>query len=130
MLWQQHLLLTFPMVAMVDSGVLGMLDLLYMTNLESEQHGLVKIMQESAEGLMEVINNILDYCKIEAGRLELEEIDFSLRDTFEQVPLFIPFGGSVSDVGLLRSLYYSGGDYFWQHSSLTWSCVALKLMSF
>lgn len=62
-----------------------MLDLLQLTSLVPEQQGLMKIMQESAEGLMEVINNILDFCKIEAGRLILEEIDFSLSDTLEQV---------------------------------------------
>ncbi|CAM6120556.1 unnamed protein product [Calypogeia fissa] len=67
------------------TGVLGMLDLLRMTNLEAEQQGLLHIMQESAYGLMEVINNILDFCKIEAGRLQLEEIDFSLGDMFEQI---------------------------------------------
>ncbi|KAL3683042.1 hypothetical protein R1sor_001064 [Riccia sorocarpa] len=67
------------------TGVLGMLDLLQLTSLVPEQQGLMKIMQESAEGLMDVINNILDFCKIEAGRLILEEIDFSLIDIFKQI---------------------------------------------
>lgn len=67
------------------TGVLGMLDLLHLTKLEPQQQELVKIMQESAEGLMQVINNILDFCKMEAGRLFLEEIDFSLGDLVEQV---------------------------------------------
>lgn len=67
------------------TGVLGMLDLLHLTQLVPQQQELVKIMQESAEGLMQVINNILDFCKMEAGRLSLEEIDFSLSDLFEQV---------------------------------------------
>lgn len=67
------------------TGVLGMLDLLHLTHLVPQQQELVKIMQESAEGLMQVINNILDFCKMEAGRLSLEEIDFSLNDLFEQV---------------------------------------------
>ena len=67
------------------TGVLGMLDLLHLTHLVPQQQELVKIMQESAEGLMQVINNILDFCKMEAGRLFLEEIDFSLSDLFEQV---------------------------------------------
>ncbi|KAL2611752.1 hypothetical protein R1flu_023444 [Riccia fluitans] len=67
------------------TGVLGMLDLLQLTSMVPEQQGLMKIMQESAEGLMDVINNILDFCKIEAGRLTLEEIDFSLSDIFKQI---------------------------------------------
>ncbi|KAJ7527709.1 hypothetical protein O6H91_16G067800 [Diphasiastrum complanatum] len=67
------------------TGVLGMLDLLHLTKLLPEQQGLVKVMQESAEGLMQVINNILDFCKMEAGRLSLEDIEFSLLEIFDQV---------------------------------------------
>ncbi|CAK9859164.1 unnamed protein product [Sphagnum jensenii] len=67
------------------TGVLGMLDLLHLTNLVPQQQEYLKIMQESAEGLMQVINNILDFCKMEASRLLLEEIDFSLGDLFDQV---------------------------------------------
>nr|XP_024396407.1 ethylene receptor 2-like [Physcomitrium patens] len=67
------------------TGVLGMVDLLHLTKLVPQQQELVKIMQELAEGLLQVINNILDFCKMEAGRLFLEEIDFSLSDLIEQV---------------------------------------------
>lgn len=66
------------------TGVLGMLDLLGLTNLTPQQREHVKMMQDSADGLMRVLNNILDYCKIEAGRLALEEIDFSVAEVMEQ----------------------------------------------
>ena len=51
------------------TGVLGMLDLLHLTPMEKDQVGLLKVMHTSAQGLMRVINNILDYCKIEAGKV-------------------------------------------------------------
>eukprot|EP00271_Cylindrocystis_brebissonii_P007795 TRINITY_DN21528_c0_g1_i1.p1 TRINITY_DN21528_c0_g1~~TRINITY_DN21528_c0_g1_i1.p1 ORF type:complete len:1075 (-),score=211.17 TRINITY_DN21528_c0_g1_i1:1210-4434(-) len=67
------------------TGVLGMLDLLKLTHVGREQRQLLKVMQTSAEGLMTVINNILDFCKMEAGRLTLEEIDFNAGEILEQV---------------------------------------------
>lgn len=67
------------------TGVLGMLELLKLTRMEREQLGLLKVMQSSAEGLMSVINNILDFCKMEAERLLLEDIPFSPADVLAQV---------------------------------------------
>ena len=62
-----------------------MLDLLKLTPLETEQVQLLKVMQSSAEGLMTTINNILDFCKMEAGRLMLEDIDFAVPDILHSV---------------------------------------------
>eukprot|EP00850_Spirogloea_muscicola_P001079 SM000004S14949 [mRNA] locus=s4:438294:443211:+ [translate_table: standard] len=73
------------------TGVLGMLDLLKLTPLAQEQMGLVVVMQSSAEGLMTVINNILDYCKLEANRLLLEDIDFHAGDLLDQVQSLFQF---------------------------------------
>ena len=42
------------------------------------------MVQESAESLLTVINDILDFSKIEAGKLELDEVDFHLRDTLDK----------------------------------------------
>lgn len=55
-----------------------MLDLLRLTAMGPEQLGLLKLMQGSAEGLMTVLNNILDFSKMEAGRLLLEDIPFDI----------------------------------------------------
>ena len=46
--------------------------------MQSDHAGVV---QTSTESLLAVINGILDFCKIEAGQLDLETIDFSLRET-------------------------------------------------
>lgn len=61
------------------NGVLGMLTLLEHTDLEKQQLHYVATATTSAESLLTVINDILDYSKIEAGKLDIEIIDFDLR---------------------------------------------------
>ncbi|MGB2925207.1 MAG: response regulator [Limnothrix sp.] len=65
------------------NGVIGMLNLLKRTRLTAEQHSQVAIAQSSAESLLTLINDILDFSKVEAGKLELEEIEFDLRQVLE-----------------------------------------------
>ncbi|MCW8931961.1 MAG: ATP-binding protein [Gammaproteobacteria bacterium] len=62
------------------NGVLGMLDLLTGTELDKEQQHQVDLAQSSASALLMLINDILDFSKIEAGKLELDILDFNLRD--------------------------------------------------
>ncbi|HUB76704.1 MAG TPA: ATP-binding protein [Solirubrobacteraceae bacterium] len=63
------------------SGVIGMTELLLDTSLSTEQREYAEIVRSSGDGLMLVINDILDYSKIEAGKLELVESSFVLRET-------------------------------------------------
>lgn len=67
------------------NGVLGMTDLLLNTSLSDEQWRFAKAIQRSGEMLLGVINDILDFSKIEAGKMELEIIDFDLRQLVEDV---------------------------------------------
>ncbi len=62
------------------NGVLGMLGLLLNTKLTSEQLHQAKIAQGSAKSLLTLINDILDFSKVDAGKLELEYLDFNLRE--------------------------------------------------
>jgi signal transduction histidine kinase/CheY-like chemotaxis protein/HPt (histidine-containing phosphotransfer) domain-containing protein len=62
------------------NGVIGMAELALGTDLTGEQQHYLTVVKSSAEALLKVINDILDFSKVEAGKLELEEIDFSLRD--------------------------------------------------
>jgi two-component system sensor histidine kinase/response regulator len=66
------------------NGVLGMTELALNTDLTPEQRGFVGMARCSAELLLVVINDILDFSKIEAGKLELDPIEFRLRDTVDQ----------------------------------------------
>jgi PAS domain S-box-containing protein len=62
------------------NGVLGMLQLLKMTKLDEEQHDYVSTATESGKSLLTIINDILDYSKIEAGKLQMHPEEFRIRD--------------------------------------------------
>ena len=67
------------------NGVIGMLELALDTPLNAEQQDYLQTSLKSAEALLTLLNDILDYSKIEAGRLDLESINFSLRTAVEDV---------------------------------------------
>lgn len=67
------------------NGVMGVFNLLLSTEMDSEQLDLVDTGKKSADSLLTVINDILDFSKIDAGRLDLETIDFNFRNTIEEV---------------------------------------------
>ena len=85
------------------NGVLGMIGLLRQTPLAGRQARFVDMLGNSAHSLMEIINDVLDVSKIEAGRLELEALPFSLRDTVDQVATL--FAVSTHERGLRLRLH-------------------------
>lgn len=69
------------------NGVLGFLDLIDQEVYESKEelHGFVDKARAAAESLLDIINNILDISKIEAGRMELDTTDFTLHEVLDEV---------------------------------------------
>jgi PAS domain S-box-containing protein len=67
------------------NGILGMTELVLESSLTHEQRAYLDMAKTSGQALLGLINDILDFSKIEAGKLELEAIDFSLRDTIEHL---------------------------------------------
>lgn len=67
------------------NGVMGMLELLLDTTLNSEQRDYVSTARDSAEALLGILNDVLDFSKIEAGQLTIDEIEYDLRSTVEGV---------------------------------------------
>ncbi len=63
------------------NAILGMTELLLDTPITPEQKDYLTVVEESAESLLSLISNILDFSKIEAGKLDIEKLEFGLRDT-------------------------------------------------
>ncbi len=66
------------------NGVLGFTNLLLKTNLTKKQHDLVKTISKSATNLLDIINEILDYSKLEYGKLEPETAPYNVTECFEE----------------------------------------------
>jgi len=67
------------------NGIIGMTELIQDTELTVEQMEYVHAVKSSAEALMTIINDILDFSKIEAKKLDLESINFNLRDSIADI---------------------------------------------
>ncbi len=66
------------------NGILGMVDLALETEMSAEQHEYLVMVKGCAESLLDIINEVLDFSKIENGKIELESIPFSLIDCVEK----------------------------------------------
>ncbi len=67
------------------NGVLGLTELLLQTRLSYQQREYAELVKRSGDSLLEIIDDILDFSKIEAGKLKLEDIEFDLVNTLEDV---------------------------------------------
>ncbi|MHC9541584.1 MAG: ATP-binding protein [Vulcanimicrobiota bacterium] len=67
------------------NGITGMAQLLEYTELTDEQREYLEAIKTSSQGLVSLINNVLDLSKIESGKIELEQRDFSLRASISDV---------------------------------------------
>ncbi len=81
------------------NGVLGMLELLSLTKLESEQRTTLEVVRESSKSLLRIIDDILDFSKIEAGKLEVRAEVASIKELIEDVHSI--YSGNASSKGLL-----------------------------
>ncbi len=65
------------------NGVLGMIDLMLATTLTSKQRRFAETVRQSVQNLLRIVNEILDFAKVEAGKLELDLVDFDVHETIE-----------------------------------------------
>jgi signal transduction histidine kinase len=86
------------------NGVIGMTGLLMDTSLTAEQQEYVATIRNSGETLLNIINDILDYSKVEAGILELEMLDFNLRDTMEDIAEVLSMSAHQKGLELMCSI--------------------------
>jgi signal transduction histidine kinase/DNA-binding NarL/FixJ family response regulator len=80
------------------NGVLGMTRLLLETKLDPAQREQAQIVLDSGQSLLTILNDILDYSKLEAGRLDIETVDFDLRHTIEAVVALL--GSKAGEKGI------------------------------
>lgn len=80
------------------SGVIGMSELLADTNLDAEQREFTSNIQKSANSLLAVVNDILDLSKVESGRLDIEEVHFSLSVLLSDVGKMLSFAAERKDL--------------------------------
>lgn len=96
------------------NGILGMTQLLLKTNLDTTQQEYAGLVKQSAESLLEIINDILDISKIEAGRIELEQRPFNLRQLIETTIKTLQFKSEEKslylryDIDTMASTYLVG----------------------
>ncbi|MCA8970201.1 MAG: hypothetical protein KDC95_10470, partial [Planctomycetes bacterium] len=67
------------------SGILGMVELLSSSELDEQQRDVVSTIASTADSFLELIHQLLDFTKVEAGAVELEETEFDVWDTCERV---------------------------------------------
>jgi signal transduction histidine kinase len=80
------------------NGVLGMSQLLAGTPLSDEQRDYVQTIDTSAKTLLEILNEILDYSRIEANKLDIKAIDFDLHELLENIAAF--YSSQATEKGL------------------------------
>ncbi len=83
-------------------GVTGMLEVLTHSNLDTEQRRTVHVIQQSAASLLQIIGDILDFSKVEAGRMELSPTPISLQRLLQSTAA--NFTGSASSKGLVLTV--------------------------
>lgn len=87
------------------NGILGMTELMLQSTPHAQHHEYLLLLRSAAVGLLNIMNDMLDFAKVEAGRLELEQIPFNLVTTVREVSqLFSP---QAQAKGLLLTLHHA-----------------------
>lgn len=87
------------------NGIIGMAEILFDTEINKNQERFIKNIKSSGESLLSIINDLLDFSKIDIGKLELNEVEFSIRN--EIASILKPYGARAFNKGI--ELLYSVG---------------------
>jgi PAS domain S-box-containing protein len=86
------------------AGIIGLSELMMDTPLNDEQHEFSNNIQRSANGLLTVINDILDFSKVESGKLDIEEVPFSLSIVLQDVNKMLSFAAERKNLRFLSDI--------------------------
>lgn len=95
------------------NGIIGFTDLLMKTNLENIQEKYMATINQSANSLLDIVNNILDFSKIEAGKLELDIQKNDIAEMMHQVIDLISFETSQKNLELRLNITNDVPRYIW-----------------
>ncbi|MBF0454550.1 MAG: response regulator [Magnetococcales bacterium] len=94
------------------NAIIGMAEVLGETELNPEQRDYVAVFRRAGDNLLELINDILDLSKVEAGRLELDKIRFSLSDLLKRISDIMLVRAQESDLTLTIGVDKGTPDWF------------------
>ncbi len=83
------------------NGILGLAHLLSQSDLDEEQRQRLKKIESSGDILLGLVNDLLDFAKIESGKMELEEIEFDLNEVLERVAAAVGFQAEAKGLRLI-----------------------------
>ena len=86
------------------NGILGMTRLLLASQLDRDQKGQAQIVFDSGQALLTILNDILDYSKLEAGKLDVETVDFDLKRVAEGVAALLESRAVEKRIGFQTSV--------------------------
>jgi CheY-like chemotaxis protein len=89
------------------NGIIGMTEVALRTRLDANQRRLLSIIDQESTHLLNIIRNVLDFSKIESGKLEIEKIEFDLRLLMDEIGESIALQASQKNLEL--NIYVSPG---------------------
>lgn len=93
------------------NAIIGMADMMGETSLDDEQKRYLHVLRGASESLLYLINDILDLAKIEAGQLDLEEIEFDLKETLDTAIAIIASRAQQKGLSLSVTMERPPGHY-------------------
>jgi signal transduction histidine kinase len=86
------------------NGIIGLTEVLLLTPLDEEQQDYASTVRRSADSLMSLLNEILDFARLDAGKMVLSPAPFDLRDTLDQIVALL--SSQASEKGLHLTLHF------------------------